>query len=79
MDEQLKPVFERNIDCLFSRMEILIPGRKIPGEYEKLIQAVKECNGLVTVNRIALKCKMSAGDVVDILWEMTKKGFLRIA
>ena len=79
VDEQLKPVFERNIDCLFSRMEILIPGRKIPGEYEKLIQAVKECNGLVTVNRIALKCKMSAGDVVDILWEMTKKGFLRIA
>ena len=77
-DAQLKPIFERNIDSLFSRMEIVIPGKNIPKKYNDVLQAARTCKGLITINRIALKCKMSETDIVEILWEMAQKGFLRI-
>ena len=77
-DAQLKPIFERNIDSLFSRIEIIIPGKEIPKKYNDILQAARSCNGLITINRIALKCKMSETDIVEILWEMAQKGFLRI-
>ena len=77
-DAQLKPVFERNIDSLFSRIEIVIPGKDIPKKYNNILQAVKECKGLITISRIALKCKMSETDIIEILWDMAQKGFLRI-
>ena len=77
-DPQLKPVFERNIDSLFSRIEIVIPGKDIPKKYNDILQAARACKGLITINRIALKCKLSETDIVEILWEMAQKGFLRI-
>lgn len=77
-DAQLKPIFERNIDSLFSRMEIVIPGKNIPKKYNDVLQVARTCKGLITINRIALKCKMSETDIVEILWEMAQKGFLRI-
>ena len=77
-DAQLKPIFERNIDSLFSWMEIVIPGKNIPKKYNDVLQAARTCKGLITINRIALKCKMSETDIVEILWEMAQKGFLRI-
>ena len=78
LDAQLKPIFERNIDSLFSWMEIVIPGKNIPKKYNDVLQAARTCKGLITINRIALKCKMSETDIVEILWEMAQKGFLRI-
>ena len=75
---EAKPIFERNIDSLFSWMEIVIPGKNIPKKYNDILQAARACKGLVTINRIALKCKMSETDIVEILWEMAQKGFLRI-
>ena len=77
-DVQLKPIFERNIDSLFSRMEIIIPGKDIPRKYNNILQAFKECKGLITISRIALKCKMAETDILEILWDMAQKGFLRI-
>lgn len=78
-DARLKPVLERNIDSLFSRIEIIIPGTDVPKKYKEILQAVRACKGLITINRIALKCKLSETDIVEILWEMAQKGFLRIA
>ena len=40
--------------------------------------AARACKGLITINRIALKCKKTETDIVEILWEMAQKGFLRI-
>ncbi|MBQ2981329.1 MAG: AraC family transcriptional regulator [Lachnospiraceae bacterium] len=77
-DAQLKPIVERNIDSLFSRMEIIISGKDIPRKYNNILQVFKECKGLITISRIALKCKMAETDILEILWDMAQKGFLRI-
>ena len=75
---QLKPVFERNIDSLFNRIEIVIPGTDVPKKYKDILQAARACKGLITINRIALKCKMPETDIAERLWEMAQKGFLRV-
>lgn len=77
-DAQLKTVFKRNIDSLFSRIEIVIPGKDIPKKYNDILQATRACKGLITISRIALKCKISETETIEILWDMAQKGFLRI-
>ena len=77
-DAQLKTVFKRNIDSLFSRIEIVIPGKDIPKKYNDILQATRAGKGLITISRIALKCKISETETIEILWDMAQKGFLRI-
>lgn len=79
MEDKLKPAFENVINSIINNMSISYPnGPQTPASYEEIVKACKKCNGLITVNRLAEANKKSEREVMDILWEMAQKGFLRI-
>ena len=76
--EELRIVFERNINRWINNLVIAIPGKDIPDKYIKVLEVITNCRGWLTIDWIAFQCKMSEKDIVDIFWEMAKNGFLRL-
>lgn len=79
LEDKLKPVFEHIINAIINNISVSYPnGPQTPKKYGDLVKACRECKGLITVNRLAEKSKKSEKEVINILWEMAQKGFLKI-
>jgi len=79
LEDNFKPLFERMIDsCLHLVSLTFVDGNNIPLKYTEIIDGITKCNGLVSVRRIAEKTKKTEEQVVNVLWDMTKEGILRL-
>ena len=79
LEDNFKPIFERMIDsCIHLVSLTFVDGNNIPLKYTEILDGIKKCNGLISIRRIAEKTKKTEEQVVDVLWEMTKKGILRL-
>jgi len=76
--DYFKAEFVKNAEKLINIVNIVIPGTNIPEEYKKVIVGVQACTPQVTITELTGICKMSENEVVEVLWDMAKKGFLRI-
>ncbi len=76
--EKIKNIFVRNVEELINLVSISIPGTSIPEMYENIIVGVQLCGFHITIKKLAEICNISETDVIETLWDMAKKGFLRI-
>lgn len=78
LDNKLKDTFKKLLSLGNNSISINFPnGDSTPLKYIELVNSVKECYGHITLSRLSEKTNKSQEDIVDILWEMAQKGFLK--
>ena len=79
-DDVYKQVFMECIDEIVSAIEILFPQRdEVPNEYREIASVMCVFMYCPTIQLIENTTGIEKQKVIEILWEMAKKGLIRLA
>lgn len=79
LKDAFRPAFEEVIKAYLNMVIISYPmGDETPKKYIEVVNAINKCGGLLTIQRLAKKSGKTEYELMDNLWEMAKKGLLKI-